>query len=316
MPKLVHTGSVIIDQVMVVPSLPEPGGDVVATSAEDTVGGGFNTIVASVRDGLPVRYAGLLGTGDRAAQVRRALAEYEVEIAVPPATERDTGFCVAIVDASAERTFYTYVGAEGLENYGHLAQVRVDPDDLVYVTGYSFASEENADALARWLPELPAGTTVLVDPSPLIGDLPTEQVELLLKAATIFSPNGRETRLLGEREDFSEAVRVLRDRLPEKTALVARDGNRGAWVSASAADPGRWVPAFAVEAVDTNGAGDAHTGVLLAALSRGQTLVEAVERANAAAALAVTKSGPATSPTGAEIDRFLQVGTRKPVPSA
>ncbi|WP_422917558.1 PfkB family carbohydrate kinase [Salinicola tamaricis] len=39
---------------------------------------------------------------------------------------------------------------------------------------------------------------------------------------------------------------------------------------------------------------DAHTGVLLAALSRGQTPDEAARRANAAAAIAVSRHGPAT----------------------
>jgi sugar/nucleoside kinase (ribokinase family) len=66
------------------------------------------------------------------------------------------------------------------------------------------------------------------------------------------------------------------------------------------------VPGVTVTAVDTNGAGDAHGGVLAAALSRGDDLVSAARRASAAAALAVTRRGPATAPTGAGIDRMLE----------
>jgi sugar/nucleoside kinase (ribokinase family) len=60
-----------------------------------------------------------------------------------------------------------------------------------------------------------------------------------------------------------------------------------------------------VDAVDTNGAGDAHTGVFLAMLASGADAHTAAMRANAAAALAVTRHGPATAPDANEIDVFL-----------
>ena len=65
------------------------------------------------------------------------------------------------------------------------------------------------------------------------------------------------------------------------------------------------VPGLAVHAVDTTGAGDAHAGVFLAALADGLPPTEAARRANAAAALAVTRPGPATSPDRAELDAWL-----------
>jgi sugar/nucleoside kinase (ribokinase family) len=65
------------------------------------------------------------------------------------------------------------------------------------------------------------------------------------------------------------------------------------------------VPGYAVDAVDTTGAGDAHTGTFLAALARGQDPVAAARTANAAAALSVTRHGPATAPTTTELADFL-----------
>ena len=65
------------------------------------------------------------------------------------------------------------------------------------------------------------------------------------------------------------------------------------------------IPAPVVTAVDTTGAGDAHSGVFLAALAAGLTARDAVRRANAAAALAVTRAGAAVSPSRAELDQFL-----------
>jgi sugar/nucleoside kinase (ribokinase family) len=60
-----------------------------------------------------------------------------------------------------------------------------------------------------------------------------------------------------------------------------------------------------VTAVDTTGAGDAHGGVFLAGLADGLSPVGAAARANAAAAFAVTRSGPATAPDRAQLDAWL-----------
>ena len=65
------------------------------------------------------------------------------------------------------------------------------------------------------------------------------------------------------------------------------------------------VPGFDVSVVDTNGAGDAHAGAFLAALAAGFPRAQAARRANAAAAIAVTRAGPATGPTASELDAFL-----------
>jgi sugar/nucleoside kinase (ribokinase family) len=65
------------------------------------------------------------------------------------------------------------------------------------------------------------------------------------------------------------------------------------------------VAGFKVRAVDSNGAGDAHAGVFIAGLARGLKPAEAARRANGAAALAVTRWGPATSPGTAEVDALV-----------
>jgi sugar/nucleoside kinase (ribokinase family) len=65
------------------------------------------------------------------------------------------------------------------------------------------------------------------------------------------------------------------------------------------------VPAPVVEALDTTGAGDTHAGVFIAGLADGLSPVQAAARANAAAALSVTRPGPATSPTRAALDAWL-----------
>ena len=65
------------------------------------------------------------------------------------------------------------------------------------------------------------------------------------------------------------------------------------------------VAGFAVDAIDSNGAGDAHVGVFLAGWHPGTRRSMAARRANAGAAIAVTRRGPTTAPTAGELDAFL-----------
>ena len=66
------------------------------------------------------------------------------------------------------------------------------------------------------------------------------------------------------------------------------------------------IPGHQVNVVDTVAAGDTFTGALAALIGEGRSLREAVEYANAAAAIAVTRRGAQPSvPTRAEVLRFL-----------
>jgi ribokinase len=69
-------------------------------------------------------------------------------------------------------------------------------------------------------------------------------------------------------------------------------------------------PGFAVEAVDTTGAGDTFCGTLVAALSRGEAFASALRRATAASALACTKMGAqAGMPSFDEVEGLLAAST-------
>ncbi|MFJ7211478.1 PfkB family carbohydrate kinase [Amycolatopsis sp. NPDC098790] len=288
--RLVHTGQVVLDLVMAVPALPPPGGDVMASSTNLLPGGGFNVMAAAARSGARVLYAGSHGTGAFGDLVRAALADEGVELAHEPTSELDTGVVVALVDASGERTFATGTGAEGRLRPAALADVVPKDDDVVYVTGYSLLHKSNRTALLEWLPLLP-GSRILFDPGPLAAEITPGDLYELLSIVDILSCNAREADVLGE--------------LPP--VAVVRDGAKGCRVH----EHGRVtdVPGFPVDAVDTNGAGDTHCGVLAAELLRGSTLLDAAVRANAAAALSVTRRGPATAPRRAEIDKLVEATT-------
>lgn len=304
--RLISTGSVIVDLVLTIDRLPEPGGDALASSALMTAGGGYNTLVAASRDGMPVVHAGQYGTGPFADVVRRALADLDVEVVQPGLVDQDSGYCVALVDASSERTFVTTVGAEGALTRADLDRVPVRDADTVYVTGYSLAHPERHGLLPGWVADLPAAVRLLTDPSPLVAELDLHSLARLLARTDVLSANAREARLLTGLPTPAEAAVALVLRIRQNGHVVVRDGADGCWLAGpEIGAAARHVPGFAVRAVDSTGAGDTHVAVLVAALSRGLDLTTAARRANAAAALSVTRTGPATAPSSAEIDALL-----------
>lgn len=301
--RLLHLGNVVVDVVLRVPTLPEPGGDVLATGSQATAGGGFNVMAAAARQGLAVAYGGAIGTGPFAALALAACTAEGIEVLQAAKTETDTGFVVTVVDGAGERTFLTSPGAEATLTEADLRPVRPAAGDAVYLSGYGLAHAGNAAALLGWLGRLGADHTVAFDPGPLAGVAPPGVLAPVLARADWLTCNARESALLTGTGDPREALRALTARLPRAGVLV-RTGPDGCLLGRHGSAPER-VPGFAVRAVDTNGAGDTHTGVFLAALASGAGPLHAVRRANAAAALAVTRPGPATGPTAAELAQFL-----------
>lgn len=305
--RFVHTGQVIVDLVMRVPTLPPAGGDVMADTTEALPGGGFNVMSAAARAGARVLYAGAHGIGGFGDKVRDALRAEGISIVRDTSDVGDTGVCVALVDDSGERTFVTGAGAEGRMIPAWLGEVAAGAGDIVYVTGYSLLSESNRRALLGWLPGL-SGAGVLLDPGPLIGEVPVGALSEILAWVDILSCSATEARTLTGTADATPAALALAARLCPDAVVIVRDGPAGCVLVRDG--EAQIVPGFPVRPVDTNGAGDTHCGVFAAALleagdPKGADPGTAAVRANAAAALSVLRPGPATAPTRKELDAFL-----------
>ncbi len=301
MNRLIVIGSVIADQLMTVPRLPERGGDVLAGPVATQAGGAFNIAAAAVRLGLPTALCGRVGTGPLRDLLVRALADLGVEALLPRDTSGDSGTCIGLVEPDGERTFVTSPGVEQGLTDDDLASVGWRADDAVYLSGYDLVYPTTGPAVARWLAGFRPGT-LLIDPGPLVAEIPADVLDAVLAATTVLSLNERELDLLGE--EPGGALSTLWPRLADGAVVVARVGKDGAWLHRRGAEP-ELIGSIAVQVVDTTGAGDAHAGALLAGLAEGLDLAAAVRRANAAAALAVTRLGSATGPTRDELAAVL-----------
>ena len=301
--RLIHTGQVIVDLVMQIDTLPAPGGDVLAHNASFEVGGGFNVMAAARRSGMRVVYPGGHGHSRFGDMARQVLALEGVEIAGPEVVDRDTGLCVAIVDASAERTFVSHMGAESVLERHVLDALSVSAHDIVYVSGYSLMLAEKGAVLVDWLEHLPSETRVAFDPGPLVDAIDATLLARMLAVVSIWTSNRVEALRFANTDNFDAAFDSIIARLRTGALAIVRDSASGCHLRVG--ETRDHVPGFAVKAVDSNGAGDAHAGVFLATLATGADARTAARRANAAAAIAVTRYGPATSPDAAEIDAFI-----------
>jgi sugar/nucleoside kinase (ribokinase family) len=306
--RLLHLGNVVVDLVMDVPALPGRGGDVLARSTTLAPGGGFNVMAAAARQGLPVSYGGAHGTGPFGDLARAALAAEGIGVLQPPRPGADTGLVVSVVEDGGERTFLTSPGAEATLNAADLDAVSAGPSDIVYLSGYGLAHPANRAALGGWLARLPGASLVVFDPGPLAAGIPQDALAHVLGRADWLTCNAREAALLSGEGDPARALQALSQRPPwtprRGQRVLVRTGPKGCMLGYFRTAP-IVVPAFPVTAVDSNGAGDAHTGVFIAALARGMDVTAAARNANAAAAISVTRRGPATAPTGDELARFL-----------
>lgn len=304
--RLLHTGQVVVDLVMALDALPVSGGDVLASSARFEAGGGFNVMAAARRNGMPVVYLGRHGKGQFGDLARQAMTAEGIEFSTACSEEQDTGLSVALIEPSAERSFISYVGAEGGLSAQDLNSVTVQADDYVYVSGYSLLHEDKVQSLLDWLGSLPASVTVAFDPGPLVHSPDAPQVRALLPRLDLWSSNCEEALRFTQCEDIAQALDQLDELLTDDALIVVRDGPNGCWVRHHGET--RHVGGFPVKAIDTNGAGDAHAGVLLANLAAGLSWEQAALRANAAAAIAVTRWGPATSPDAREVEALVRAG--------
>jgi len=141
---------------------------------------------------------------------------------------------------------------------------------------------------------------VILNPAPASNALN----KALYKHITYMTPNEVEIKVMaGVGENLEEHVRSLLD-LGIENVLVTL-GSEGACLFSDVTESIH-VPAYKVEAVDTVAAGDCFNGAFVAALDRGENVREAMNFANRASAVAVTRKGAQESiPTKEELETII-----------
>jgi sugar/nucleoside kinase (ribokinase family) len=295
--------TVMMDIVMMVREVPQPGSDVLADKGFVTTGGGFNAMSSAARQGMAVVYAGKLGTGPFTDLAQRALQGESIDAPIDRDPIADTGFCIVIVDESAQRTFMTSRGAEAGLDSEDLSGLDVRDGDYVLISGYNVMYPGFADIVLDWIAGLNEGVIVVFDPSNRVYDIPERYLTRALSRADWLLCNEIEARHLTATDSLLKSAVALGE-LTRRGNAVLRHGATGCTVVSGGSVP-LVIGSFATTVVDTNGAGDTHNGVFVAELADGAEIAEAARRANAASSVAISLPGPANCPTRDVIDEMM-----------
>lgn len=303
MSRIIHTGQALVDLVVEVPGLPTRGGNVMARTATRYAGGAVSTLLAAARMGAEAVHSGSVGTGPHGDLVREVLGGDGIPVTSPRVESGDTGICVVLLEPEGERTFVTTLGAERSISVASLATSAPEDGDVVCLSGYSLLGQTCAPLLA-FLATLPAGVQVVLDPGAAFAGLDADLRSRVLARTTVWTSNAAEASELTGVAEVADTLPAVAGLLARDAVVVVRDGPRGCHLRVGGETT--YLPGHPQEPVDTNGAGDTHTGALLAGSALGTDWPTAAARANIAAAIAVTRPGPSSAPTRAEVDAFTR----------
>lgn len=306
-PRLIHIGSAVVDFVYRIDRLPDPGDDITAKAFSALPGGGFNMMAAARRSGMRTAYAGKIGDGPFGAMIADALKAEGIEQLQPVSQGIDSGTCVVLVtEGDGERTFVSRPGAEGVITPDDFPHMMPAPGDWVFTTGYTLAYPGSRQSQTQFIEALPDDATFVFDPTGIVGEIPVDLLSRVLTRTDWLSLNRSEAAaIVGQAEDTEMVARLFARHCARAEGIVLRSGASGALLALAGRQP-VFVPAFNVQTVDTNGAGDAHDGAFIAALSQGMSPLDALGYANAAAAISTTRHGGPTAPDANEIENFLK----------
>ncbi len=295
-------GSSNIDLIARIPRLPRLGETLVGRSFHLGYGGkGANQAVMAARLGARVTMVTKVGRDVFGEGVVRNFHTEGIETThVLVDDERFSGVAPILVDDSAQNVIVVIPGAN--QGLGPQDVQRASPALLAAAAVVCQLEVPLETSLEAFRIAKTADAWTILNPAPA-ASLPDD----LLALTDVCVPNEPEAEQLTGRpvttlSEVEAAARSLLQRGPR--AVIITLGAGGALVADR--NGAAHIPPVRVNAVDPTGAGDAFIGSLAVFLADGRSLHDAARRANAIAALSVTRVGAQESfPRRREAEAFL-----------
>jgi ribokinase len=272
-----NLGSINADHVYAVPHIPAPGETLAATRLTTGLGGkGANMSVAAARAAARVMHIGAIGPEGTWAATR--LLEYGVDTRHIAMLDIPTGHAIINVDPAGENNIVVFPGANRAVPDATIrtALTTAQTGDRLLLQNETNLQSETA-ALAKAMGLTVAYAAAPFDAAATQAVLPHTDF-LILNAV--------------EADQLRAATGLAPEALPVADVIVTRGADGAEWFD-NRRHAHHHIPAIPVTPVDTTGAGDTFTGYVLAALDRGQPMLQALDLATRAAALMVTRPGAA-----------------------
>ena len=291
-------GATSVDFVYQLPAYPSPTASLAKMRISQhfvSCGGQVATALATCASlGLRAKFVGVTGTDDNAKRVRRDLEDRGVDLTDVVIRDVSNQYAVILVDEHSGERIVLWDRHERLQlRERELPPEAVAATRVVHVDDVDINSAVRAATIAR-----STGTVVTSD-----IDRVHERTLDLVRAVTFPMFAEHVPPALTGIHDPAEALRALRRE--NDGVLCVTLGVRGA--VALEGDRLLHIPAFAIDAVDTTGAGDVFRGAFIFGYLQGWPLEGTMRFANAAAAVSCTRLGAMASvPSLQEAERFLE----------
>lgn len=300
--RILVVGSINMDFVLRTERVPESGESILCEEFRTIPGGkGANQATALARLGADAVFAGRIGKDGFGAELRRNLETNGVCTEfLSVDDEAPTGTAFIILESSGANRIMVFPGANMKLGTADIERAMDNPFDAVMTNLEIPAEVVRRIAVIAKEKHIPA----VLDAGPARGfDISA------VPGLDIVSPNETETSTLTglpcSTVEEAERAAARLSSLCRANHVVIKMGSKGALLHSHGKT--EFFPAYEVKAVDTTAAGDAFTAALTIEYIRHGNIGKAMEYANAAGALAVTRLGAQPSlPYGREVDLFLK----------
>lgn len=284
-------------------AFPAPGREVLAEDA-GMVPGSSSMICAMglARLGNPVAFAGVVGADAWGELCIAALQGAGIDVA---AVRRDGALRTGITasfSTVADRALVTFPGAIGALRAGEIGDALLAQADHLHVSSYYLQRALRPQLHGLFARARALGLSTSLDP----GFDPDEHWDggwqALLAEVDLFLPNDVELAGISGRAALADGLRALHN---GRTRVVAKRGRHGC---ATLDESGALLesPGYAMDALDSTGAGDSFDAGFLHAWLRGLPLVDALRWGNACGALSTRGvGGTAMQPDADEVLSLL-----------
>lgn len=300
-PKIVVVGSSNTDMVLKVPRIPAPGESVIGGDFFIIPGGkGANQAVAAARAGAQVTFLACVGDDDFGTQAIENYQNDDIDTSFIKVKDGvSSGVAMINVSEDGENSITVAPGANNHLYPDDVSRRIVAFRDADMVLVQLEMPMETVEAVAQTANSL--NIPLILNPAPA-AFLSNE----LLQMVSVITPNETEAALLTGRKGYDDLdIPAMATELYEKgvKTVIITLGKKGVFLKN--ADHKEYIPGFVVKAVDTTAAGDVFNGTLAAALASNISLREAIDFAQRAAAISVTRMGAQPSaPRLGEIEGF------------
>lgn len=269
-----------------------------------------NTACAIARLEIPVLFAGTCGLDAYGQMLKRGLEREGVDTSLlRMEPDKPTQLVLLVLNEQGDRTAFACPAHLGSQHSILPDQIPADIVERIswlHVTGMMLredpAASTQLDLMRRCRESgVPVSFDINVRVEALQNELFAKNLGLAKELADyILGSSFDEIPLLAGERDAELAAQKL---AAHGAAVISRSGDQGADLFRNGTRI--HAPAFPVTVADTVGAGDTFDGAFIAAKLSGLSDADAMQEANAAAAICVSKPSGRGSPARAELDAFL-----------